>query len=125
MAIHIVDLLEAIEIEKQDSAAVFVDPRADELLLETVFEQLPVGKAGQWIEVGLAIQGFLALDAGERSEFDALAQRTGRPADWRATLPVAGTSIVNHSLYGRWKVLAHLDGSPIPCAPARAFWIGP
>jgi hypothetical protein len=42
-----------------------------------------------------------------------------------ATLPVAGTAIVNHSLYGRWKVEPHLDGSSRPCGRARSFRIDP
>jgi hypothetical protein len=47
------------------------------------------------------------------------------PMAWTATLPVAGTAIVNHSLYGRWRVEAHLDGSPRPCDSAERFWITP
>ena len=42
-----------------------------------------------------------------------------------ATLPVAGTAIVNHSLYGRWTVEPHLDGNATPCGRARAFRIQP
>jgi hypothetical protein len=42
-----------------------------------------------------------------------------------ATLPVAGTAIVNHSLYGRWTVEPHLDGNPTPCDQAQRFWIEP
>ena len=41
------------------------------------------------------------------------------------TLPIAGTAIVNHSLYGRWKVEPHLDGNPTPCGRARSFRIDP
>ncbi len=40
-----------------------------------------------------------------------------------ATLPVGGTSIVTSSLYGRWTVTPHLDGSLEPCGPARQFRI--
>ena len=40
-----------------------------------------------------------------------------------AGLPVAGTSIVNNSLYGLWKVEAYLDGSLEPCCRARSFEI--
>lgn len=39
------------------------------------------------------------------------------------TLPVGGTSIVTSSLYGRWTVTPHLDGSLKPCGPARQFRI--
>jgi hypothetical protein len=42
-----------------------------------------------------------------------------------ATLPVAGTAIVNHSLYGRWTVEPHLNGNAKPCGQARAFRIEP
>jgi hypothetical protein len=40
-----------------------------------------------------------------------------------ATLPVGGTSIVTSSLYGRWTVTPHLDGSLDACGPARQFRI--
>jgi hypothetical protein len=49
----------------------------------------------------------------------------GSPAPWTATLPVAGTSIVNSSLYGEWRIEPHLDGSPRPCGPALRFRITP
>jgi hypothetical protein len=42
-----------------------------------------------------------------------------------ATLLVAGTAIVNHSLYGAWRVEPHIEGDPRPCAAASSFWIGP
>jgi hypothetical protein len=42
-----------------------------------------------------------------------------------ATLPTAGTTIVNSSLYGRWRVEPHLDGELRPCAPALRFQVGP
>jgi hypothetical protein len=38
-------------------------------------------------------------------------------------LPVAGTPILSHSLYGRWSVEPHVDGSPKACGPALKFWI--
>lgn len=40
-----------------------------------------------------------------------------------ARLPVAGTSIMTSGLYGRWKVVPHLDGEREPCGPARRFVI--
>jgi len=40
-----------------------------------------------------------------------------------ATLPVAGTSIMTSSLYGRWMVEPYLDDRR--CGAARAFVIGP
>lgn len=42
-----------------------------------------------------------------------------------ATLPLAGTTIVNHSLYGRWKALAFVEGSREPCSPPYHFTIDP
>ena len=38
-------------------------------------------------------------------------------------LPVAGTSIMASSLYGKWKVVPHLDGSLKACGAAAAFSI--
>lgn len=49
----------------------------------------------------------------------------GKAAPWTAVLPLAGTSIVNSSLYGQWRVEPHLDGSLRPCGPAERFWVGP
>jgi hypothetical protein len=40
-------------------------------------------------------------------------------------LPVAGTPIVSHSLYGRWTVAAFLDGGSSPCGRARPFQLVP
>lgn len=53
--------------------------------------------------------------------------RWSRPGDpeWTGTLPVAGTAIVNHSLYGRWRVEPHLDDRPEPCGAAASLWIQP
>jgi hypothetical protein len=42
-----------------------------------------------------------------------------------ATLPVAGTTIVTSSLYGTWRVEAHLDGGTSPCGRAQQFTIEP
>jgi hypothetical protein len=44
---------------------------------------------------------------------------------WTGTLPVAGTAIVNHSLYGRWTVQPYLAGRPEPCGDAASMWIVP
>ena len=38
-------------------------------------------------------------------------------------LPVAGTSIMASSLYGKWRVVPHLDGSLKACGAAAAFSI--
>jgi hypothetical protein len=42
-----------------------------------------------------------------------------------ARLPVAGTTIVNNSLYGVWKAEAYFEGSSSPCTRARSFSIKP
>jgi hypothetical protein len=41
----------------------------------------------------------------------------------RATLPVAGTSITQTSLYGRWTVKPYLDDETAACGPAIRFTI--
>ena len=47
----------------------------------------------------------------------------GRGYQVTARLPVAGTSIMTSSLYGKWKVVPHLDGSLKACGAATAFTI--
>ncbi len=42
-----------------------------------------------------------------------------------ATLPVAGTSIVAASLFGRWRVDVHLDGAPESCGTPAFFRLAP
>lgn len=42
-----------------------------------------------------------------------------------ARLPVAGTSIMASGLYGRWRVVPHLDDGREPCGSARSFVIKP
>ncbi len=46
---------------------------------------------------------------------------------WKVDLPfpLGGTDIGKNSLYGTWKVQAHLDGSEEPCADATTFRITP
>jgi hypothetical protein len=46
-----------------------------------------------------------------------------RPAWARATLPVAGTTIMVHTLYGTWRVEPHFEGEARPCGPPRRFKI--
>lgn len=46
----------------------------------------------------------------------AAASGGGLRATVTLTLPVAGTPIVNSSLYGNWTVRAYVDGSPSACA---------
>jgi len=48
-----------------------------------------------------------------------------RPRRLEARLPVAGTSIMASALYGRWRVVPHLDDRPAPCGPGRSFVIKP
>jgi hypothetical protein len=40
-----------------------------------------------------------------------------------ARLPLAGTAIATSSLYGRWKVVPHLDDNPVGCAAGSVFTI--
>ena len=47
------------------------------------------------------------------------------PRRLEARLPVAGTSIMASALYGRWRVVPHLDDRPAPCGPGRSFVIKP
>ena len=49
----------------------------------------------------------------------------GGDPEWTGTLPVAGTAIVVHSIYGRWRVEPHLDDRPEPCGAAATLWIQP
>ena len=44
---------------------------------------------------------------------------------FEARLPVAGTSIMTSGLYGRWKVVPHLDDGREACGRARSFVIRP
>jgi hypothetical protein len=43
----------------------------------------------------------------------------------RARLPVAGTSIVTSSLYGRWSVVPYLGADGDACGRPLAFWVDP
>jgi hypothetical protein len=49
----------------------------------------------------------------------------GRGWRLRARLPVAGTTIVTSSLYGRWSVVPYLGGTDEPCGRPLSFWIDP
>jgi hypothetical protein len=44
---------------------------------------------------------------------------------YRARLPVAGTSIVQSGLYGRWRVVPHASDAREACGHARGFVIRP
>lgn len=52
-------------------------------------------------------------------------KRRARYQTVTARLPVAGTTIVNNSLYGTWKAEAYFEGERTACAKARAFVINP
>jgi hypothetical protein len=56
---------------------------------------------------------------------DTAPQRRSRYRTVTARLPVAGTTIVNNSLYGAWKAEAYLAGERTACARARSFVINP
>lgn len=42
----------------------------------------------------------------------------------KSRLPVAGTPIVNNSLYGEWRAEAYLDDEVLPCSIPAAFTLG-
>jgi hypothetical protein len=42
-----------------------------------------------------------------------------------ARLPVAGSSIIHSSLYGRWRVVPFVEGAEAPCGRPRTFSIQP
>jgi hypothetical protein len=65
------------------------------------------------------------FDAGHPSGVAEAAARGKKQPRLAARLPVGGTSISTASLYGRWKVVPHLDGSLKPCGAATAFSIVP
>jgi len=52
-------------------------------------------------------------------------KRRARYQTVTARLPVAGTTIVNNSLYGTWKAEAYFAGDRTACAKPRAFVINP
>jgi len=51
--------------------------------------------------------------------------RGGKKRRVQSRLPVAGTSIMASGLYGRWRVIPHLDGGREPCGEALGFVIKP
>jgi hypothetical protein len=62
--------------------------------------------------------------AGTRDRRE-VAHRSASARTASATLPVAGTSIVASSLYGEWKVEAHVDGAENACSRPGKFVIEP
>lgn len=49
----------------------------------------------------------------------------GKELGTSVRLPVAGTLIMSHSLYGTWKAEAYVDGDPLKCAAPASFQIRP
>jgi hypothetical protein len=62
---------------------------------------------------------------GDPKEAAKNGRRASKRASATATLPVAGTTIVTSSLYGKWRVEAHLEGNASPCGRAQEFTIEP
>lgn len=84
----------------------------------------PRGHPYQTLRVGAPVEETASEKAAKRRSADRSAERSagGKPKALTAAVPVAGTAIVNHSLYGQWTVEPRLDGRP--CGPPVRFWIG-
>ena len=67
----------------------------------------------------------LAVPAATAASKASTKKRRARYQTVTARLPVAGTTIVNNSLYGTWKAEAYFEGEPTACAKARSFVIKP
>jgi hypothetical protein len=65
----------------------------------------------------------LAVTAGAGGENPG--RRKARHRTVTARLPVAGTTIVDNSLYGTWRVEAYFEGERAACTGARSFVIKP
>jgi hypothetical protein len=72
----------------------------------------------------LSLRASLPPETSSEAGSPAARRRPGPPGLLIAALPVAGTAIVNHSLYGPWTVEPHLADDPRPCGDAVRFWIG-
>jgi hypothetical protein len=68
---------------------------------------------------------YQTLDLPAPSEAPDAEKRRSRYRTVTARLPVAGTTIVNNSLYGTWKAEAYLAGERTACAKPRSFLIEP
>ena len=64
---NVIDFLETIQIDEQNSAAVIVTPCLYKMLLETVLQKLSIGQPGKFVKMSLFVQGFLTLRARERN----------------------------------------------------------
>jgi hypothetical protein len=71
----------------------------------------------------LGASAFSEEAAKNETEAKAVIDEPARRPSVDTTFPVGGTAIVTSSLYGRWTVTPHLDGSLPPCGPARQFRI--
>jgi hypothetical protein len=80
----------------------------------------PKGHLYQTILVTPAKEASNGESGGRRRRTNEHGRRTGT-----AVLPVAGTTIVTSSLYGDWKVEAHVDGQPTACSRPLEFSIEP
>ncbi|MGH9388617.1 MAG: hypothetical protein ACRD1Z_03310 [Vicinamibacteria bacterium] len=67
----------------------------------------------------------LAVPPASKASGAGTPKRKPRYQTLTARLPVAGTTIVNNSLYGTWKAEAYLEGERTACAKARSFVIKP
>jgi hypothetical protein len=76
----------------------------------------PKGHLYQTLAVTAAAQGSGASETPKRK---------ARHQTLTGRLPVAGTTIVNNSLYGTWKAEAYLEGESDTCAKPRSFVIQP
>ena len=52
MAMHVIDLLEVVEIKKRHRHQPLVAPRLSQRLIETILHQTTIGQPGQRIEIG-------------------------------------------------------------------------
>ncbi len=70
---------------------------------------------------------FSAQNASETDGRQARGHRSRRSRSQaaKATLPVAGTTIVTSSLYGKWSAEAYLDGAQGSCTAPQSFVIEP
>jgi hypothetical protein len=75
----------------------------------------PKGHLYQTLKIDALAAGGAAAESARRRRFELLSAR----------LPVAGTTIVNSSLYGIWKAEAYFEGAASPCTRPRRFLIRP
>jgi hypothetical protein len=91
---------------------------------------VPAAYAGAKVEVKLftpkgQLYQTLEVKEGASAGEEQQARKRPRPQTLTARFPVAGTTIVNSSLYGTWKAAAYFEGAGSPCTKARKFTIKP